>query len=187
MSEPPAPKVALAAIFRTFLEIGATSFGGGVVAYLREHLVSRRGWLDDEQFVAALEISQAMPGLNSTNMAVIVGDRLRGGVGAFVAFLGMFLPGTAIVLVLGVLYGAHGQAPAVAAILDGVDAAAVGLLLAVTLQIGRRQLAGVRDVVLVLATCGAVSVLRLSLLLVLATIGPLAVWLYRPRATAPSA
>jgi chromate transport protein ChrA len=138
-----------------------------------------------EGFVAALEISQAMPGLNATNMSVIVGDRLRGGLGALVAFLGMFLPGTAIVLALGVLYGAHGHKPAVTGILDGVNAAAVGLLLAVTLQIGRRQVGGAMDVVLAVATCVAVSVLHLSLVPVLATIGPLAVWLYRPRGPEP--
>lgn len=178
-------RVSLAAIFRTFLVIGATSFGGGVIAYLREHLVAERGWLDDEEFVAALEISQAMPGLNATNMSVIVGDRLRGGLGALVALLGMALPGTAVVLTLGALYGAHGSRPAVTAILDGVDAAAVGLLLAVTVQIGRREVAGLTDVALVLATAVAVSVLHLSLVLVLATIGPLAVWLYRPRRQGP--
>lgn len=187
-AKPPSPAaepVSLATIFWTFLVIGATSFGGGVVAYLREHLVSRRRWLDDEGFVAALEVSQAMPGLNATNMSVIVGDRLRGGLGAIVAFLGMFLPGTALVLALGVLYGAHGHKPAVTGILDGVNAAAVGLLLAVTLQIGRRQVGGAMDVVLAVATCVAVSVLHLSLVLVLATIGPLAVWLYRPRGPEP--
>jgi len=177
--------VTLAAIFRTFLLIGATSFGGGVVAYLRENLVGGRRWLDDEEFVTALEISQTMPGLNATNMSIIVGDRLRGAVGALVAFLAMILPGTAVVFALGVLYGAHGEKPAVNAVLDGVDAAAVGLLLAVTVQIGRREIAGSRDILLVLATCLAVSLFHLSLVLVLFTLGPLAVWLYRPRPGGP--
>nr|WP_231711090.1 chromate transporter [Xanthobacter dioxanivorans] len=80
-------------IFLTFLLIGATSFGGGVVAYLRNALVVQKGWLDEEEFLTALEISQALPGLNATNMSVIVGDRLRGPVGAVAGFLGMTLPG----------------------------------------------------------------------------------------------
>ena len=180
-AEPPAPEsVSLAAIFRTFLWIGATSFGGGVVAYLRDYLVTRRGWLDDDDFVEALEVSQAMPGLNTTNMSVIVGDRLRGPRGALVAFLGITLPGAAVVLALGVLYGAHAHRPAVTTMLDGVNAAAVALLLAVTLQIGRREVRGLVDVALALVTCVAVSVLHVSLVVVLATVGPLAVWLHRP-------
>ena len=54
MSEPAAGRVSLAEIFQTFLVIGATSFGGGVVAYLRQALVVRKGWLDDDQFMSAL-------------------------------------------------------------------------------------------------------------------------------------
>jgi chromate transporter len=176
--------VTLGAIFRTFLFIGATSFGGGVVAYLRENLVTTRRWLDDEEFLSALEISQTLPGLNATNMSIIVGDRMRGMAGAIAAFMGMALPGTLVIFVLGVLYGQHGENPIVSAMLDGVGAAATGLLLAVTLQIGRKELAGIADLVLVAATCVAVSVFRLPLLVVLLTIGPLAVWWYRPRRAA---
>ena len=77
-----AGRVRLDLLFRTFLVLGATSFGGGGVASLREALVTERGWLDDEEFLGALEPSQTLPGLNATNMSVIVGDRLRGLPGA---------------------------------------------------------------------------------------------------------
>lgn len=60
---PPASKVSLAKLSGVFLYIGATSFGGGVVAYLREHLVERQKWLDEDQFLAALEIGETVPGL----------------------------------------------------------------------------------------------------------------------------
>src|SRR5258708_13425355 len=88
----PSATVSLREIFLTFLAIGATSFGGGVVAYLRNSLVTAKGWLDEPQFLAALEISQALPGLNATNMSVIVGDRLPGPPGPLAAFLGITLP-----------------------------------------------------------------------------------------------
>lgn len=138
MSEPATPPrpVPLATIFRTFLLIGATSFGGGVVAYLREVLVRGRQWLDDEEFLASLEIGQTIPGLMAVNLSIIVGDRLRGMPGALVAFLGMTLPGT--IVVMGILYGAHGRNPAITEILQGLAAAAVGLLLFVTLEIGHK-------------------------------------------------
>ena len=70
--------VSLGTIFWTFLTAGAISFGGGVVAYLREYTVSDTKWLDDEGFLDALEISQTLPGLNAVNMSVIIGDNLRG-------------------------------------------------------------------------------------------------------------
>lgn len=184
MSEPaPTPaRVPLATIFSTFCLIGATSFGGGVVAYLREVLVPGRWWLDDEAFLASLEVGQTIPGLMAVNLSIIVGDRLRGMPGALVAFLGMTLPGTCVVMALGILYGEHGRNPAFTEILQGVAAAAVGLLLFVTLEIGRKAVRSLTDLALALVTCVSVGLFHVSLIAVLVVVGPLAVWLYRPRA-----
>jgi chromate transporter len=184
VSEAAARRVGLGEIFLTFLVIGATSFGGGVVAYLRQALVTQKEWLDDDQFMSALEISQTLPGLNATNMSVLVGSRLRGVPGAVAAFVGMCLPGSALLFVLGSLYGQHGAKPAVNAALDGVAAAATGLLLATTYQLGRKELGGVVDLIFVALTTVAVSVLKLSLPITLFTLGPLAIWWYRPSRTA---
>src|SRR6478736_675383 len=111
--------VPLGEIFLTFLAIGGISFGGGVVAYLRNSLVASKRWLDKEEFLAALEISQAMPGLIATNMSVIVGDRLRGPAGSVAAFLGMTLPGSIIVFLLGLFYASHQGNPLVGSVLAG--------------------------------------------------------------------
>ncbi len=185
MNEAAPRRIPLLEIFLTFLAIGATSFGGGVVAYLRSSLVTKKAWLDDEEFLAALEISQALPGLNATNMSVIVGDRLRGISGAVLAFAGMTLPGGLIVLTLGILYGANSGNAAVNAALKGIGAASVGLLLAVTLQIGHKQLEHRLDVALVALTLVLVSFLHVPLLYVLLTVGPLAILLYRPHPSRP--
>src|SRR5208283_2717926 len=86
-------RASIADIFLEFLIIGATSFGGGVVAYLRSGLVAKRKWVDDKEFVEMLAISQTLPGLNATNMAILVGDRLRGAMGSIAAIIGVCLPG----------------------------------------------------------------------------------------------
>lgn len=185
MSDAPAvARVGLGEIFRTFLMIGATSFGGGVVAYLRSALVVDRKWLDDDEFMSALEISQTLPGLNATNMSIIVGDRLRGVAGALVGFAGMVIPGSILLFILGALYGQHGHRPLIASALGGVAAAATGLLLATTIQIGRKELHALADLLLVAITTVMVSVFKLPLFVVLLTVGPLAIWWYRPRGVA---
>src|SRR5258708_12877903 len=79
-------------LFKVFLTAGGISFGGGVIAYLRQYLVKAHGWLDDDDFLDALEVSETLPGLNSVNMSVIVGDRMRGVIGAAVAEIGLMLP-----------------------------------------------------------------------------------------------
>jgi len=179
--------VGLGAMFLTFLGVGATSFGGGVVAYLRHALVTRRGWIDDDGFVSALEVAQALPGLNATNLAVIVGDRLRGPVGALVALVALVLPGAVAVTGLAAVYAAHSGDPRVNAALIGVGAAAVGLLAATVVQIGRRTVHGASDVAIALATVAAVGWLKVPLPVVLLTLGPAAVMLHRPRRAAAPA
>jgi len=177
----PLGRVSLAKIFAVFATIGATSFGGGIVAYLRRALVDKEKWLDEDSFMAALEISQTLPGLNSTNMSVIVGRKLRGAAGAAVAVIGMVLPGAIAVTALGFAYVALRHDPKVAVILTGVAAAAVGLLLQVTLKIGWKQLIRPADLAFVIVVFFLVGILHISLVVTLVTVAPLAIWMNRPR------
>jgi chromate transporter len=180
MSEAAVPRVTLGKLFGVFALIGVTSFGGGIVAYLRHALVEKEKWLDEDGFMAALEISQTLPGLNSTNMSVIVGRKLRGAVGAVVATLGMILPGAVLVTVLGFAYMTLRHDPKVALVLTGVAAAAVGLLLQVTLKIGWKQLIRPKDLLLVVVVFAMVGIFHISLVVTLVTVAPLAVWWNRP-------
>jgi chromate transporter len=173
-------KVAISRLFGVFLYIGATSFGGGVIAYLREHLVERQKWLDEDQFLAALEIGETVPGLISTNVAVIVGGRLRGVRGSLVTVVGMILPGAIAVFVLGLLYARFRSNPEVGATLSGIAAAAVGLIFAVTLQIGRREMKHWRDIAILIPTFVLVGILHISLLPVLVVLAPIAIQLNHP-------
>lgn len=184
MSDVPAdaPKISLVRLFGVFLYIGAISFGGGVVAYLREHLVSRQKWLDEDHFLASLEIGQTVPGLISTNVAVIVGGRLRGVAGAISAAVGMTLPGAIVVFTLGLLYTRFKANPEVSAVLAGVGAAAVGLILAVTLQIGAREIRKWQDWTILIPAFVVVGIYHISLVPVLAVLVPIAIQFNRPQA-----
>jgi len=168
-------------IFLEFLLIGATSFGGGVVAYLRNGLVAKRAWLDDKAFVELLSISQSLPGLNSTNMAVLVGDRLRGIPGALAGIAGMCLPGGLLMFFVGIFYRQHGDHPLVTAALKGVAAVAVGLVLATAVQLAKRVLEHSSDFVFLAVTIIGVNRLHRSVLTMLVTVGLVATVWYRPR------
>jgi len=174
-------RVSAGQIFREFLVIGATSFGGGVVAYLRHSLVAKRRWVEDKEFVELLAISQTLPGLNATNMAILVGDRLRGALGAFTAICGICLPGALLMYVVAIVYAAHGDHPLVTAALKGVAAAAVGLVLATSVQLGKKSLSNAYDLVFVALTVLGVNRLHQSVLTVLAVVGIAAILWYRPR------
>ncbi|HKO33241.1 MAG TPA: chromate transporter [Candidatus Limnocylindria bacterium] len=179
--EPAPEQVTVPQIFRAFLLIGATSFGGGVVAYLRSSLVEKHRWIDDRTFVEFLAIGQTLPGLNATNMSVLVGDRLRGAVGAAVAVIGMCLPGALLMFAAGVAFGIHGNRTVVVAMLHGVAAAATGLVFALTVQIGKKALGGIADLVFVLGTAAAVSLFHVKVFHALLVLGAISIWWHRPR------
>jgi len=177
----PRPTVPIAQIFHEFLLIGATSFGGGVLAYLRDGLVVKRRWLDDEEFVEMLLISETLPGLNATNMAILVGDKLHGVAGSLAAMAGICLPGAVIMFLAGILYRKHGGGPLAAAALKGVAAAAVGLILATAWQLGRKSLSHMYDLFFVALTILGVNRLHQSVPRVLIVVGIVAILWYRMR------
>jgi chromate transporter len=168
-------------IFFAFLFIGATSFGGGVVAHLRTSVVTRRRWLDDKTFLELLAVSQTVPGLTAANLAILIGDRLHGVSGALAAIAGVCLPGATLMYFAGIAYRMNGERALVAAGLGGVAAAALGLIVATTVQLGRQSLTKASDLAFVLLTIVGVNRLHLSEPLVMIGVGTLAIVWYRPR------
>jgi chromate transporter len=167
-------------IFIEFLTIGAISFGG-VVPYLRAALVTKRNWIDDREFVEMLSISQSLPGLNATNMAILVGEKLRGLAGSIAAIVGICLPGAVIMYVVGIVYRLHGDRDWATSALKGVAAAAVGLVLYTVVSLSKKALSNKFDFVFMAATVLAVNRLHWSVLKALAIVGILAVLFHRPR------
>lgn len=168
-------------IFLEFLMIGATSFGG-VVPYLRSALVTKRQWIDDKEFVEMLSISQSLPGLNATNMAILVGEKLRGLTGSIVAIAGICLPGAVLMYIVGIFYRLHGDHVWATAALKGVAAAAVGLILYTVVSLSKKSLSRKFDFVFMAATVLAVNRLHWSVPRALIVVGLLAILFHRPRA-----
>ena len=181
VAETPAPEKAVSVwdIFVAFLIIGATSFGG-VVPYLRTALVSKRRWIDDKEFVEMLSFSQSMPGLNATNLAILVGEKLRGMLGSLAAILGICMPGGVLMYIVGVVYRQHGDHTWTTAALKGVAAAAVGLILSTVVQLSKRALAGKFDFIFMALTVLAINRFHQSVPRTLILVGILAILFHRP-------
>lgn len=177
----PTQRVSLVALFVEFLLIGAVSFGGGIVAYEKILLTEKRKWLSQDEFMAALAISQTMPGLNSVNLAILAGDKLRGTLGAFVAMLGLILPGSLFVIIAGYAYTEGQDHPIVNLLLAGIAACATGLLAAITSKLGADLFKQLRPLLIIVTTFILMSVLHLSLIWVLLIMVPVALAIYRPR------
>jgi chromate transporter len=130
--------VALGTLFLVFLKVGATLYGSGYVllAFLRNDLVYRLGWLSDRQLLDAIAVGQVTPGPVFTT-ATFVGYVLAGGSGALLATVAIFLPSFVFVALSHPLLPRLRRAQGTAAFLDGVNVAALGLMAAVTWQLAR--------------------------------------------------
>jgi chromate transporter len=133
-----AAPVSLGQLFLIFLKIGSVLYGSGYVllAFLRNDLVVRTGWLTNQQLLDAVAIGQFTPGPVFTT-ATFVGYVLAGVPGAVVATVGIFLPSFLFVAAVNPLIPRLRASPWMGALLDGVNVAALGLMAAVTWELGR--------------------------------------------------
>ena len=113
-------------------------FGSGYVllALLRADLVLRWGWLTEGQLLDAVAVGQVTPGPVFTT-ATFIGYVLAGIPGAVLATIGIFLPSFAFVVIIGHLLPYVRRSRTAGAFLDGVNAASLALLAAVTYDLGR--------------------------------------------------
>jgi chromate transporter len=133
-----ASSVSLVQLFLIFLKIGAVLYGSGYVllAFLRNDLVIRTGWLTNQQLLDAVAIGQFTPGPVFTT-ATFIGYVLAGLPGAVLATVGIFLPSFAFVAAVNPLIPRLRASPWMGALLDGVNVVALGLMAGVTWELGR--------------------------------------------------
>jgi chromate transporter len=133
-----ATAVSLPVMFATFLKIGAVLYGSGYVllAFLRSDFVERLGWLTDRQLLDAVAVGQFTPGPVFTT-ATFIGYVLAGWTGGVLATVAIFLPSFVFVALSHPLIPKIRGSARTGAFLDGVNVAALGLMLAVTWELAR--------------------------------------------------
>jgi chromate transporter len=146
-------------LFWVFLKAGALMLGSGYVlmAFIHNDLVVRLGWLTDNQIVDAIAVGQVTPGPLATT-ATFIGFLLGGFQGAFLATAGMFLPSHIIVIILIAFIGKIRGSERFAGFLEGVNFAALGLMVGVTWEISRTAL--IDPITVIIALVGLIVLLK---------------------------
>ncbi|MDX1666268.1 MAG: chromate efflux transporter [Saprospiraceae bacterium] len=149
--------ITTAKIFWVFLKVGSVLFGSGyvLVAYLEGELIARRSWLTEPELLDAIAIGQFTPG-PVLSTATFIGYQLNGIQGAVAATLGIFLPSFLFVYLLNPLIPKLRSSRLAAAFLDSVNVAAVGIMIAVTIELGRSVLIDWQAWLIALIAAGAV-------------------------------
>ena len=109
-------------LFASFLKMGLLGFGG-VLPWARRVIVDERRWLSDREFAELIGLCQVLPGPNVVNLAVIVGTRSRGPVGALLAVAALLFVPVGVMLLIATFYA---RVAGVWYVRDGIAAASAG-------------------------------------------------------------
>ena len=174
-----AKPISLVNLAFAFSRISIMSFGGGQMPAIRREVVRRAKWLDDDTYLELLALAQLLPGSNPTNIAVLIGSRMRGAIGATVSLLGMVLPGFIILMILGI-FALESHQPWVTGALRGCAAMAVGLTLATGIELTAKRIR-IADIAIIIGVAASVLLLHASLVVTLVVFIPIALLIVRPK------
>jgi len=169
-------------LVRVFFRIGWLAFGGPVaqLGLMHEECVEQRHWLEDADFVRALNFVHVLPGPEASQMAILIGWRVLGVLGGVLAGVLFISPGIITLAALAAIYVRYGSRPELLGVLSGFRPVALALLAAAMLRLSKAALrTGFQRVLAMVAFgaslflhvgfvplllgCGAVSILRWKL------------------------
>ena len=125
-------------LFWTFFKIGAFTFGGGYAMLpLIQAEVAAHGWMDAEELINFVAVSESTPGPFAVNISTFVGTRLAGVPGALCATLGVALPSFVIILIVAKCFKRFKRSSLVQGCMAGLRPAVVGLIATALLSVGQ--------------------------------------------------
>lgn len=146
----------VAEVFRVFLKLGLTSFGGPIahLGYFRDEIVVRRGWLSEAAYAELVALCQFLPGPASSQLGFALGMRRAGWGGALAAFIAFTVP-SAVLLTLFALSAASLSGPIASGALHGLKIVAVAIVAQAVLGMARnlcpdRERAGIAVLAVIL-------------------------------------
>ncbi len=118
-------------LFLSFFKIGLFAFGGGyvIVGLAERELVQKNKWLTKQELFDFLTLSQTLPGLISVNLALFLGNKIRGFWGGICAVFGMVFPAFVAIILLASFINKAEQFPVISHAMTGIKIAVCVLIL----------------------------------------------------------
>lgn len=151
-------------IFAVFFKIGLFTIGGGyaMLPIIQKEVVETKGWMDDEEFLDAISLTNSLPGPLAINAATFVGYRVCKVKGALAAVLGAASPSVIIILAVAVIFSNLTEYPMVQYIFDGIRPAVVALILYAVIKLAKSaKIKEYFNWLIALAALAAIAVLGL--------------------------
>jgi chromate transporter len=135
-------KTNLAELAGLFLKLGLTAFGGPAahIAMMQREVVDKKGWMDHRHFMDLIGATSLIPGPNSTEMAIHIGQERGGWKGLVVAGCCFIVPAVLMTGFIAWLYQHYGQLPQVQPYIYGIKPAIIAIILAAVFPLAKKTM-----------------------------------------------
>jgi len=144
-------------LFTSSLFISAVTFGSGyvIVSVIKKRFVDELKWIDEEEMADLISLAQSSPGVVTANTALLVGYKVSGPIGAFLAVLGVALPPLFTIMLISMFYNALRENTVVSAVLLGMQSGACAVICDVVLGLSVKAIKGGQAVLKAVIMSGA--------------------------------
>ena len=150
MQAPSSKKSDLKAVISLFLKMGILSFGGPAAhtAMMEQEVVQKRKWIDKQHFLDLLGATNLIPGPNSSEMAMHIGQEKAGFKGLIFAGMAFIIPACLISSVFAWFYVSYGELPAVQPMIAGIKPAVLAIIAMAVFSLGKKAVKGPETAIL---------------------------------------
>ncbi|WP_129597960.1 chromate transporter [Anaerophilus nitritogenes] len=126
-------------MFLIFAKIGTFTLGGGyaMIPLIQKEVVEKNKWIEEEEFIDIIALSQTVPGALAINASTYIGYRLFGIWGGIIGCLGTMLPSVIIILIVATFFTQFQKISLIQAIFKGIRPAVVALILVAVIKLSK--------------------------------------------------
>ncbi|MCY6959756.1 chromate transporter [Clostridium brassicae] len=159
----------LLTMFITFFKIGAFTFGGGyaMIPLIEAEVVDKQNWIDKEEFLDIIVISQSFPGALAVNSSVFIGYKIGGLIGAVLALMGVVLPSFFIILIVAHFFLQFRNNHIVDLLFKGISAAVPVLVLSGIDKLAKSLDKSVDNLIILIISIVAVTIFNIHPILII--------------------
>ena len=141
-------------LFFTMLKIGLFTFGGGyaMIALLENEFISKKKWIEKDEFIDMVAITESTPGPVAINSATYIGYKLLGFWGSFLATIAVCIPSFAIISVISLLFDAFLTLTLVSYAFRGIQACVIYLIMSAGLKMMKDMEKNIFNVIILTVT-----------------------------------
>lgn len=165
----------LTQFFLSCCKIGAFTLGGGyaMIPIMEKEYVDKYAWLDKQEFMDTLVVTQSIPGIFSIGMASHIGYKMRGIIGGIVGAMGIALPSILAIIVIAIFFHNFQHNPWVEAFFLGVRPAVVAFIASPCFKMARTAHVNRYTIWIPIISCLLITLMGVSPILIIATAGVL--------------